>query len=77
AVIEPGETLFIPSGYWHHIVYEEGGYAISLRCRHESLAKRLEGGLNLLVLSPIDRIMNKILSEKWYRWKEKKAHEPA
>ena len=32
-VLEPGETLFIPSGFWHHVVYEEGGYSISLRCR--------------------------------------------
>lgn len=77
AVLEPGETLFIPSGYWHHIVYEEGGYAVSLRCRHQSLVKMFEGFANLLVLSSIDRIMNKVLSAKWFRWKEKKAHEAA
>ena len=75
ALLEPRETLFIPSGYWHHIVYEEGGYAVSLRCRHQLLIKRLEGVANLLVLSPIDRIMNKVLSERWFRWKEKKARE--
>lgn len=76
-LLEPGETLFIPSGYWHHIVYEEGGYAVSLRSPHQSLAKRMEGVLNLGVMSPIDRIMNTILSDAWFRWKERKAREAA
>ena len=26
--LKAGETLFIPAGYWHHIVYDEAGYAV-------------------------------------------------
>jgi len=42
ATVHAGETLFIPSGYWHPIVYEDGGYGISIRCRHQLLNKRLQ-----------------------------------
>ena len=73
-VLEPGETLFMPGGYWHHIVYDEAGFALSLRCSHQSYLERLHGYYNLFVTSPIDRVMNKISSEKWYRWKENRAH---
>lgn len=74
AVLEPGETLFIPGGYWHHIVYDEPGYAVSLRCSHQSYSARLLGYLCLGVLSPIDRIMNKFSPDWWFHWKERKAH---
>ncbi len=73
AILEPGETLFIPSGYWHHIVYEQGGYAVSLRCRHTSWLRRARGWNNLLASSIVDRGMNKLFSTRWFRWKESRA----
>ena len=73
-VLEPGETLFMPGGYWHHIVYDEPGYALSLRCSHQSYSARLLGYLYLGVLSPIDRMMNKLSPGWWFHWKERHAH---
>ena len=73
AVLNPGETIFIPSGYWHHIVYEKGGYSVSLRCRHNNWMRRMQGWQNLLVSTIIDRSMNKLFSDRWFRWKESKA----
>jgi hypothetical protein len=74
-VLEPGETLFIPSGYWHYMIYEEGGYAICTRRRHPSFVKRLQGYRSLFLELPIDKLMNKLFPEYWFDWKAKRAHE--
>ena len=71
--LEPGETLYIPSGYWHHFVYDEPGYAVSLRCSNQTLMGRLHGYYNLLIMSPIDRLMNIISPQGWFDWKEQQA----
>ena len=72
-VLEPGETLFMPAGYWHHTVYNESGYAVTHRCSQQSWLSNLHGYYNLFVMSPIDRIMNKISPEGWFRWKEQQT----
>jgi hypothetical protein len=72
-MLEPGETLFIPSGFWHHVVYEDAGYALSLRCPHHNLSKRIEGVFNLLFMQMVDRFINKLAPQRWYEWKEKRA----
>ena len=74
-VLEPGETLFIPAAYWHHVHYVEGGYAVSQRLANERLAARLEGLANLLLISPVDRVANKVLGERWHHWKARLAGE--
>ncbi|MGK7913732.1 MAG: cupin-like domain-containing protein [Synechococcus sp.] len=71
--IEPGETLFMPSGYWHHMVYEEPGYSLSLRWAPQSLGLKLRGYYNIFVMSVIDRLMNKISPEIWFNWKTERA----
>ncbi len=71
--LEQGETLYIPSGYWHHFVYDEPGYAISLRCSNQTLIGRLHGYYNLFIMSPIDRLMNILSPQGWFDWKEQQA----
>ena len=73
-ILEPGETVFIPSGFWHYMVYEEGGYSICTRRRHPSLARRLRGYRNLFLDFPIDKSMNKLFPDFWFEWKTKRAH---
>jgi len=72
-VLEPGETLYIPSGYWHHLVYEEASCAISLRCPSQSWSGKLQGFYNLIIMSSFDRLMNKISPQGWFDWKKKQA----
>ncbi|HIF54705.1 MAG TPA: cupin-like domain-containing protein [Methylococcaceae bacterium] len=72
-VLEPGETLYIPSGYWHHIVYDEASCAISLRCSSTTLKGKTHGFYNLIIMSTFDRLMNKIAPQAWFSWKKKQA----
>lgn len=71
--LEAGETLYIPSGYWHHFVYDEAAYALSLRCSSQTLTGKIIGLYNLLVMSPIDRLMNFVSPKAWFNWKEQQA----
>ena len=71
--IDAGETLFIPAGVWHSVYYEDSTFSLALRCRHQNLSKRLHGYYNLLIMQMIDRAANKLLGEKWFGWKDKKA----
>jgi len=71
--LEQGETLYIPSGYWHHFIYDEPGYAVSLRCSNQTLMGKLHGYYNLLIMSPIDRLMNILSPQGWFDWKEQQA----
>lgn len=72
-VLEPGETLYIPSGYWHHIVYDEAACAISLRCTSQTWQGKLHGFYNLIIMSSIDRLMNKLSPRRWFAWKQRRA----
>jgi cupin-like protein len=71
--IEAGDTLYIPAGYWHHFVYDEAGYSVSLRCANQTLLGKCHGLYNLFIMQTIDRLMNKLSSNKWFEWKEQKA----
>ena len=71
--LEPGETLYIPSGYWHHFVYDDAACAISLRCPSQTWQGKLQGAYNLLIMQSFDRLMNKISPQGWFDWKKKQA----
>jgi len=72
ATLQHGETLFIPSLYWHAIQYLDGGFAISLRAR-TSLWNYARGLMNIARHGGIDLTMNALLKSKWKQWKEQRA----
>jgi hypothetical protein len=67
-MLEPGETLFIPRGYWHNIEYTDGGYSISLRS-FDSVFKRMQGIASITKNYAVDRLMNRIMGQGWYDMK--------
>jgi hypothetical protein len=71
--LEAGDTLYMPSGYWHHFVYDEAGYSVAFRCSSSTWSGKLHGLYNLAVMSPIDRLMNKLSPHGWFEWKKRQA----
>lgn len=77
AVINPGETLYIPSGWWHYIQYETEGYSVSIRALPSSWLEKWRGFKNLVVIRHFDNAMRKIFKEKWFNYKVKIANKRA
>lgn len=71
--LQAGETLYIPSGYWHHFFYDEASYSVSLRCGASDWRSKLLGLYNLLIMQTIDRTMNRFNPEGWFEWKQQQA----
>ena len=76
-VLEPGQTLCMPPGYWHEFCYLDAGFGISLRASSTRLSDKLKGVANLVALSPIDRLGNKLGGMRWFKWKERQANRRA
>ncbi len=76
-IMEPGDTLFMPAGYWHHMEYLESGFAMSLRAMQPSIAGKVKGMWSLLGMRNIDTLMKKTLPIWWYKRKEKKVYKNA
>lgn len=73
-----GDTLFMPSGMWHYVYYNEGGFALSLRSMPEKLSQKLYGAYRIAMLLGADRAMTKAMgASKWYQVKEAWAHRRA
>jgi hypothetical protein len=77
AVLEHGDTLFMPAGYWHHMEYLESGFAMSLRAMQQGITPKLRGLWNLFGMRTIDTVLKKTVPQPWYHYKKTKAFERA
>ncbi|HKP32144.1 MAG TPA: cupin-like domain-containing protein [Chitinophagaceae bacterium] len=76
-ILEHGDTLFMPAGYWHHMEYLDSGFAMSLRALQNSISGKLKGVWNLIGMRNIDTVMKKTAPEWWYNYKKKKTFKAA
>ncbi len=67
-IIHPGDTLFMPSGFWHFITYMDGGYSMSLRS-NESYVRKAKGLANIAKHYVVDKGMNRIMGDSWKKMK--------
>ena len=72
-ILQPGDTLYIPSGYWHYIKYLDGGYAINQRALSPHPLRWIIGFWHVAVLSNIDDIMRYLFGESWFNLKRERS----
>lgn len=77
ALLEHGDTIFMPSGYWHHIEYVTGGFGLAIRTVANKLPRLTRGIWGVSVLRITDNIARKINEKKWFEYKKRVAHKRA
>lgn len=71
--LNPGETLYIPEGYWHHMHYKTAGFSLSLRSlarKPKNLSKAL---YNVIIMRYYENLMRKWKGDKWLAQKQKES----
>ncbi|MCG2613269.1 cupin-like domain-containing protein [Terrimonas sp. NA20] len=76
-ILEPGDTLFIPSGYWHYIQYVTHGYSVSYRALSASFTDKVKGAWNLIVARKLDNMLRSVFGERWFVYKKNIAFKRA
>ncbi|NSL87443.1 transcriptional regulator [Chitinophaga sp. Mgbs1] len=76
-ILEHGDTLFMPAGYWHHMEYMDSGFAMSLRALDETLTGKLNGLYHLVGLRGMNNLLIKLAPEWWYHKKRTLARKRA
>ena len=75
--LEHGDTLFMPTGWWHYMKYLDGSFSISQRAWDKSWAVKAHSLWNLAVQRNFDNYMKGHYKTRYMNWKEKKAVEIA
>lgn len=71
--LEHGDTLFMPTGYWHWMKYIDGSFSLSLRAWDASISRKAQSVYNLAVKGGVDSIIKMIFKEKYAHYREKLA----
>jgi hypothetical protein len=72
-ILDHGETLFMPAGYWHHMEYIDSGFAVSLRALQPGIRGKIKGAWNLFGMRHLDTLMKKTVPGWWYNYKKGKT----
>lgn len=75
--LEHGDTLFMPTGWWHYMKYLDGSFSISQRAWDQSWSVKARSLYNLTIQRNFDNFMKGKFKNKYMDWKEKKAIERA
>ncbi|HVI48365.1 MAG TPA: cupin-like domain-containing protein [Chitinophaga sp.] len=77
AILNHGDTMFMPAGYWHHMEYLDGGFAMSLRALDQTITGKLNGLYHIVGLRGMNNLLIKLAPEWWYHYKRKLAQQRA
>ena len=75
-ILRHGETIFMPSRYWHFMQYLDFSFGLALRS-YTNWGDRATGIFNLAAHFLVDKGLNTVAPKKWHDWKEQKAYKNA
>lgn len=76
-ILEHGDTMFMPAGYWHHMQYMDSGFAMSLRALDETLKGKLNGLYHILPMRLTNNLLIRARPKWWYYYKREAAQKNA
>jgi hypothetical protein len=72
-ILEHGDTLFMPTGYWHWMKYIDGSFSLSLRAWDASLSRKAASVYNLAVKGGLDSVLKMAFKGRYARYRESVA----
>jgi ribosomal protein L16 Arg81 hydroxylase len=75
--LEYGDTLYMPEGFWHYMIYEESGFGVAYRKMAHGFENLAAGVLNVSTRMWTDKLMNYIDADAWNEYKKRVAHKRA
>ena len=72
-LLEHGNILYMPEGYWHYMKYLTPGFSMSLRALARKPKNLGKAFYNVFVMRSIDNLMRRMKGQKWIDWKNKQA----
>ncbi|GAA4233472.1 cupin-like domain-containing protein [Postechiella marina] len=73
SILNHGEILYMPEGYWHYMRYITPGFSMSLRAIARQPKNFGTAIYNLLIMRNYDNIMRRIKGQRWIDWKNEQA----
>jgi len=70
-ILEPGDAVYMPAGYWHYITYLNGGMGVSYRRLNPTIKGIWRSVFTLGLLLPFDKIMNRWFGDRWFDYKNR------
>ena len=64
-----GDSLFMPGGYWHYMMYQEGGFAVAYRKLAHGAKNIAQGLLYLTIKLWVDKFLGMLLGKSWIEYK--------
>jgi hypothetical protein len=71
--LEHGDTLFMPTGYWHWMKYIDGSYSLSLRAWDASISRKAASLYNLAIKGGVDSLLKMAFKGKYAHYREELA----
>lgn len=74
-ILNHGDALYIPSGWWHYVKYETASLSLTLRSLPKEPGKIFQVLKSLIFTRNYDNLMRKWKGQQWIDYKNRKAVE--